>query len=239
MAIRGLIDSDTGAGVSDSDSRYVKPDSESVYTGWHRVTASTTRINDYTFTVTNDTTNQTIFKIGRPLRYANNIGGWRYGQVTSYEDGTVTLRGAPMIETYNNYVEAGDMSKATQVDFFISGAYGDGVDGALLYNDANSKFYWKLGRAYCVEFSAFHKVADTSTQPKINLIVNIYPVSTDNTNNGIELSTAGVKVDNSATGIETSSYAINAGEIVEVSCHVAGGTGDAEHLTVSATFILE
>jgi hypothetical protein len=46
-------------------------------------------------------------------------------------------------------------------------------------------------------------------------------------------------VDNPAVAINTTYYDINNGEAITVECTVAGGTGDAAHLTVSAVFILE
>jgi hypothetical protein len=129
-------------------------------------------------------------------------------------------------------------NKVIQLDFFVSGTYADAT-GDLLAADMNTYFKWQGRKAYLVALSAVHKVADTTTNPKINVKVNAAAVSTDDSNNGIQLSTAGTWVDNSAIGINTSNYDINRGEAIEVNCTAAGATGDASDLTLSCVFVQE
>lgn len=210
-----------------------------LFTGWHRFPGSFTRTDDDTIVVSDSTTVAEMFKVGRPIRYADTIGTWRYGIVTAYTSGTVDLAGAALTTDYDTYIEIGDMSKVVHVPFFISGTYGNGADTDLLYNDGDTKFLWRLGKSYCVKFSAMHKTVDTGTEPKINIQINNARLSTDDSNNGIQLSTAGTFVDNSSTGINTSNYDINNGEELEIECTVAGGTGDASDLTVDIIFIQE
>jgi hypothetical protein len=132
----------------------------------------------------------------------------------------------------------GGAEKVVQADFFISGTYGNGT-GDLLAADMNTYFKWGLGKAYLVTFSCIQKTVDTGAEPKINVKVNTAAVSTNDSNNGVQLGATATWVDNSAVAINTSNYDINRGEAVEINCTAAGGTGDAADLTVSCTFILE
>ncbi len=55
-------------------------------------TSTVTWASTSTFTVTDNSTNQENFKVGRPLKYkVNSVGTYRYGRVISYASGTVTI----------------------------------------------------------------------------------------------------------------------------------------------------
>jgi len=105
--------------------------------------------------------------------------------------------------------------------------------------DMFSPMKWSGPKAYLVAFSGVQMTVDTGTEPKINIQINNAAVSTADSNNGIQLSTSGTWVDNSAIAISTTNYDINRGEELEVDCTAAGGTGDAENLTVQCVFVLE
>lgn len=237
--VTALYESNTGAFRTQSTIADFRPASNHIFTGWHRSPIGFSRTDDDTIVVSDSTTVAEMFKVGRPIRYADTVGTWRYGIVTAYSSGTIDLAGGALTTDYDTYIEIGDMSKAVHTPFFISGTYGDGADTDLLYNDGNTKFLWRLGKSYGVKISAMHKTVDTGTEPKINVQVNNAKLSTDDSNNGIQLSTAGTFVDNSSTGINTSNYDINNGEEIEIECTVAGGTGDASDLTVDVIFIQE
>ena len=135
-------------------------------------------------------------------------------------------------------LEYGVPEQVVVVNFFVSGNYGDGV-ADLLAADMNTYFRWQQSKAYLVAFSCTEKTVDTGTEPKVNVKVNGTAVSTNDTNLGVQLTTAGTWVDNSAVAINTTYYDINPNEAVEITCTAAGGTGDAAYLTVQTTFVLE
>lgn len=198
-----------------------------------------TRATDSTFTVTDNATNQERFRVGRPIRYGDTPGTWRYGIVTAYSTGTVTLAGGAMTTSFDGYLQYGDMSRVVQLDLFVSGTYGDGTNTDLMASDMNTYIKWRFGKAYCVTFSAVHKTVDSGTEPKINLRIAGADVSTADTNNGIQLGASGTYVDNGATDISTTNYDITLKDSITINVTAAGGTGDAADLTLEATFILE
>lgn len=200
---------------------------EIIATSRYTVTpASTSRLT------MSDTTGITV---GSPIKYT--IGGTTYyGLVTAVSaDSYIDVAGAPLGGDVTA-LALGNPEKVVQYDFFVSSTYGDGADD-LLDADMNTAFRWGLGAAYLVAFAGIHKTDDTGAdQPKINVKVAGSAVSTNDSNNGIELSTSWVE--NSAVAINASNYGITRGDAVEVACTVAGSNSDAEDLTVTAVFIL-
>jgi hypothetical protein len=102
-----------------------------------------------------------------------------------------------------------------------------------------TRFRWQGRKAYLVSFLAVHETADATSNPKINVKINAAAVSTNDTNLGIQLSTAGTWVRNPAIAINTSNYDINLDEAIEITCTAAAGTGGASYLTVSLVFVQE
>lgn len=209
---------------------------------WTEFTGFTTAPGPGSYIYLNDADSSGIFKSGTPLRYT--IGGVVYYGISSgvlYDDTNYRLnvRGASPVSGTITKLEYGLQCLVVQVEFPITGVYGNGTDTDLLYNDMGYKFIWKLGKAYCVRITAAQKVVDTGAEPKVNLLINGQRVSINDSNLGIQLTTAGTVVENVANALNTSYYDVNDGEAVTVECTAAGGTGDAAHLTMSAVFILE
>jgi hypothetical protein len=182
-------------------------------------------------------------KVGIPLKITTvGLGTIIYDIITasvySANNTVVTVAGASLNGDLS-IMQYGSPEMVVPVELPVTGVYGNGADTDLLYNDMGSKLLWRLGKAYCVKFSALEKIVDTGVEPKINVLINGQRVSTNDTNLGVQLTTAGTWVDNPAVAINTTYYDINNGEAITVECTVAGGTGDAAHLTVSAVFILE
>jgi hypothetical protein len=176
--------------------------------------------------------------VGIPIRYTIS-GTVYYGQVVSITtDTSIDIVGASLSGSVTK-LEIGRAHKIVTVPMYISGTYADGTDTDLLANDMTTYIKWRQGKAYLVSFSAVHDTVDSGTEPKVNVQINNAAVSTNDSNNGVQLSTAGTWVDNSAVAISTSNYDINWDEELEVACTAAGGTGDAEDLTVLCTFVLE
>lgn len=192
--------------------------------------ASTSRIT------MSDTTG---LRVGLPIRYTYNSVTY-YGVIDAVSAGThIDVAGA----TLNTGQDLTDLRVGTpemvvQMDLFVSGTYGDGTND-LLATDMNAYVRWQLPDAYLVKFAATHKTVDGTAQPKINVKVGGSSVSTADTNNGIQLSTAGAWVENGAIAINTTNYAINPDDAIEVACTAAGTDGDAADLTVSLLFVME
>lgn len=177
-------------------------------------------------------------KVGQALRYAYD-GATYYGVVAALSANSyIDVAGAALnVSKDLTSLAFGATSKVVQVDFFVAGTYADGTDDTLLASDMKTAFSWMGPKAYLVAFRVKQKTNDSGTQPKVNVMVNGAAVGTENTNAGPAVDDDWV--DCSAVALSTSNYDINRGEPVEVACKAAGGSGDAEHLTVSCLFVLE
>jgi len=177
--------------------------------------------------------------VGDGIKYTDGRGTY-YAIVTAVSANTsITIAGAAFDTGSDVTALYVGNNKVIQTAFFISGTYADGT-GDLLAADMNTYEKWQGRKAYLVSFSAVHKTADTgAAQPKINVKVNGSAVSTNDSNNGVQLSTAGTWVDNSAIAINTSNYDINRGESIEINCTAAGTNSNASDLTVSLVFVQE
>jgi hypothetical protein len=175
-------------------------------------------------------------RIGGPLRY--DIGGTTYyGVITALVANTsITIAGAPLSGAVSN-LKVSPMD-VIEVDFFISGTYGASVQN-LLQPVMKQYYLWRFSEARLVKFSMVHNTADTgANQPKLNVKVNANAVSTNDGNNGVQLSAAGTWVDNSAVAIDTTNYITTNGLAVEVALTVVGTNKDSSDLTVSCVFVV-
>jgi len=202
---------------------------------WNAV-ASFTWTSDATFTVADDAANQGIFTPGRPIRYCAAAGTWRYGIVTGYSSGAVTLAGAPLT-TSDDKMEYGDPNRVTVVKFFVDGKFADEANAALLVSNAEDPLYWDMGRAYLVQISHQVKKSDSGvSQPHVTASIMGNAVGTDNANNGLAVAETVIRT---TTGINVSSYRVDRGDVVEIVTDAAGTNGDAETLSGSLVFVLE
>ena len=182
------------------------------------------------------------FYTGLPVRFKVGSTAY-YALCTAVTASTsITIAGATLspsgLATLSE-LAVGPPGHVQILPLFVSSTYGNG-SGDLLATDMNTYFKWLGRKSYLVTFSATHKVADTgAAQPKINVKIAGSAVSTADSNNGVQLSTAGTWVDNTVATVSTSLYDINFGEAVEVNCTVAGTVGDATNLTVLAIFVAE
>ena len=203
----------------------------------------TTDFNDQaasTSTITMVTDQTATIKVGSPIKFKLS-GSYYYAICTAITSNLLTIADAPLTTGDGDLTElfVGPASQVQQISFFVSSTYADGTEDDLLRDDMHSPFRWDGPKAYCVFFAGVQATVDTGTEPKVNLEINNAVVSTNDSNNGIQLGAADTWVDNSAVAINTSNYDINRGEELEVACKVAGGTGDAANLTIQATLVLE
>jgi len=223
--------SQAAAGDHDHDADYLAQD------GW-------TLIASANYTATPASTSQltmsdtTGLAVGLPIKYTIS-GTDYYGVVDSVtEDTNVTIVGAPMGDDLSA-LYVGTPAKLSVVNLFVASTYADGTDTDLLANDMSAPLKWLGPAAHLVFFSANQATADSGTEPKVNIQIGNAAVSTNDSNNGVQLSTAGTWVDNSDVAINTTNYAVAWGDELEVACTAAGGTGDAADLTLLLLFVSE
>ncbi len=198
---------------------------------------SFTRSSDSQFSVTDNATNQAIYVTGRPIKYRATSGTWRYGIVTAYSSGTVTIAGAPMTTSDDDEIQYGLMSQTIQLDVNIQSKFADAPNTALIASDANSALKWQLGKAYLVKISHIVKTDDSgASQPNVNVTIASSAVSTSNTNAGRAVAESWV---DTVVDISIGNYDIYLGDAIEISTDAGGTNNDAENLTVSLVFILE
>lgn len=212
---------------------------ETLLAGWLTIeTSKYTTTPATTSTITMSDTSD--FAMGDAVRYAYG-GTTYYGVITAVSTNTsITLAGATL-DTGQALTElsVGGKGKVVQMPVFISGAYGDGV-ADLVLADMNAYIRWKLGNAWLVTFEFTHATADTgASQPKVNVKVATNAVSSNDSNNGLQLSTAGTWAVNSAIAINTTNYIVEQNDAIEIACTVAGTNGDASNLSGNLIFILE
>ncbi len=116
------------------------------YTG---LVAGYTRTSISTFTVTDNTTNQSIYKAGLPLKYrtASGSGTFYYGIIKGYSSGTITIMGAPLPTTVGE-MHVGPDYKVVFAAIQITGSLTTGDD--KLKTVMKSGFRWNQSEAYIV-----------------------------------------------------------------------------------------
>lgn len=176
---------------------------------------------------------------GLPVRFviANTV---YYGIVTTgVQNSSITIAGASLSGTFSALC-VGPFEKVVQVVLPMVEVvdYSNTLSTTNLATFGLSYYKWRMSTAYLVSFSATHKTAAATTQPKVNVLIAGSRVSNNDSNLGLQLSTAGTWVDNSAIAINTSNYDINWDESLEVEVTAVGTGAAGDHLTVSCTFVL-
>ena len=201
-----------------------------------------TKISEAIYTATPDSTsrilmsNTTGLAVGMPVIY-EYLSTPHYGMIGAISANVhIDVIGAAL-DTGEDLeaLYVADAERMVQMDFYVDGTYGDGT-GDLLAADMNTYFKWGLATARLLTLRGIHVTDDTTTQPKINMTVNGNAISSNDTDNGIEIGTSWV--DNPPIAINQSYYIIDPGDDIEINCTVAGGTGDAEDLTISAVLFM-
>ena len=191
-------------------------------------------------TITMNTDQTANIAIGTPVKIVNN-GNTLYAICTAITSVLLTIAG-PALNTGSGLTTAvsfGRPERVAIVSLFIAGASFGATDTDLLANKMNSYYKWLGGPAYLATFSAVHHTAAGSTQEKVNVKIGGNSVSTNDSSNGIQLSTAGTWVDNPVATVSTSYYGITNGTALTVACTAADSTaGTAKDLTVLCVFVL-
>ena len=189
-----------------------------------------------TSTITTTSDLSAIITVGMPLRFTLAAGDY-YAIVTAITANLITIAGAPLTTGADTLLGLayGDPEMISVLSMFIAGTYADGTDNNLLASDMYSPFKWMQSKFHLVAVSATQASVDTGSEAVVNVQVNNASVLST----GITLGAAGAWVDGGAVAITTANYDVNYGEEIEVACTTAGGTGDAEDLTVQCVFVPE
>jgi len=183
-------------------------------------------------------TDSAMLTVGTPIRVTQG-GVVRYAVVSAKTGTYVDILGPALnIAQAITAFEASTPDRVIQCDLFIAGLYA-GTTGEKVASVMRTRNRWMMGPARIVHFAAVHHVADTTVQPRVNLANASVAVSTNSTNQGILLSTAGTWVDNPAATISAAPATLAYGSVIEVNVTVAAGTGNASDLTVSYLAVLE
>ncbi len=213
-----------------------------INTPW-RVLTKDTDFNDQaasTSTITMITDQTASISVGMPIK-TKVSGTYYYHYCTAITSNLLTIGGAPLTTGDGDLTELHfDVCRSPeQFEMFVPGNYADAADNDLLTNDSKAPMRWRGKKAYLVAISGVQMGVDTTTEPKVNVQIGDASVLTQDSNNGIQLSTAGTHVDASIVGFNTTNYILEDKDELEAACTVAGGTGDALDLVLECIAIYE
>jgi len=190
-----------------------------------------------TVTVVSGTSN---FKQGSPVRYKYG-GTTYYGICTAITSSLLTIAGATL-DTGTDLTElaVGQPDLVVIKRVYVAAVYNGAVQN-ILENTTEEVLLWQHGKAYAVRYSGAQGTNDTGTESFVNLQIAASAVGTENTNNGIQMSSSGGSfVHSSAVAINTSQYEIDFGDSIEFRVtDVTGSNNDAAKATFQAVFVLE
>ncbi len=163
--------------------------------------------------------------VGMAIR-VNQGSGYLYGIITAVSsNASITFAGAAL-NTGIQYYRIGDRWTGDRHAIRFRRTWG--VRGIHQYHGArdNRRAYrrWGLRRANCVEVRMTQRIADTSSQPSINIRFGGNRIVGSGT--GIQLSaTPGTWVSSGAAAMNSGNYDIDRDETIEVECTVVAGLG--------------
>lgn len=175
-----------------------------------------------------------VVGVGCPVKYDCATSGWGYGIITAITSNLITIAGTPMSGSIY-YLGYGMPEMVGQVDYIINGAYSDGANSSLIATDQKSYAFWRGRPARLVQIGHRHHSNDSTSNPNVTALINGNAVGTDNSNTGLQVTTS---VSNTTGGINASNNRILNGQSIEIKTS-AGGTGNANTLTVFLTFVSE
>lgn len=206
------------------------PGGAAIWTAWPG-TFTATPASTSTITLTQDVT--ATIKPGYPLKYT--IGGTvYYGIVKTITANLLTVQGAPLSGdvTALNY---GDPVRAVQMVLFIPGYYEDADYTTLIATALGQQLLWMQAPAYLVHFRAKTRIADGSSDGRINVRIGGNDVSTSNSNEGLTLAGTGWYL--TEVDISTANYDIAYGDVIELNANKGTG-GDAQELSIELVFVV-
>jgi len=196
--------------------------------------AGFTRTSTSTFTVTDNSDNQGIFKPGLPLAYRTSAGSgaFSYGIIKSYSSGTVTIMGVALPSTVGE-LRVGPSHKVVQVSLQVAGELAVGDD--QLKTVMATAFRWLLASGYLVGVRAWVETAAAGANLLIQL--GIGAAGQDLLSSQLSLGQATTEVDSGVT-ISNTYYNVDFLDKVFLNVDQVGSTTAGEDLTVELISVL-
>lgn len=170
------------------------------------------------------------FAVGSPVRTEIGTDTFYYGICTAVTDSLITIAGAPLALSPILSLAVGTPEMVRQIPIYV----GKAAYAQVVADLTAGKLRWWGRTGYLVAFSGAH---ETTGQPKINVKCNGNLVSTNDSNNGIQLSaTPGTFVDNPAVEIDPANYVIAHGQDVVI--RVTALVGSQSYLSMSLVFVV-
>lgn len=175
--------------------------------------------------------------VGQAIRIAQGAG-YLYGVVTSLVSNTsITFAGAALNTGSNvTALEIGGAGTVGELVIDVPGLFAITTSTTVISSVAGVIRRWGLRQAVFVEVRGTQRVADTSSQPSINVLVGGNRII--GSGNGIALTTAGTWVTSGPASMNTSNYTVNRDTALEVECTVVAGAGKSEDLSLSIIFVV-
>lgn len=171
---------------------------------------------------------------GTPIKFTLSNASTYYGICTSITSNAMGLAGAPLVSGAGALTALSYGTHATFTERIpIPGYWSDSADASLISNDLGVSYIWRGPPAYLVQFGAISHTTDSGTnKPRIN--VRIGSTTTDrictaNSGAGLEIAAAETWY-RTGVDIDTTKYALNFGDQIEITTDGNGGNDDASQL---------
>lgn len=184
--------------------------------------ASFARTGATTFTVTDNATNQALFKRYKPVRFKEGANPYKYAVVLSYATGTVTLGGAALPDPTDT-LEAGPSYKTTFLHINVTGSMIVTANALNSTDYVRSKLLWTSPEAHLVHARAYVAVAASGANLLVNIAKNTLEVLT------LNLGTATTVVGSSSASTD---YVLAPDDDIGVEIAQIGSTLPGEDLSV-------
>lgn len=197
--------------------------------------------SSYTSTPASDTSitmsDTSGVKAGLPIRVTQG-GTLYYLIVHSVTANTsISVRGPALGATAITKLEIGKPEQVVELSLYVSGVYAAATSTTVMASIMDAYFRWRAGKAYMVQAGFLNGTADSTSAPRVDVLIAGTGAIADNSSAGVDVSSSATWNDSSS--VESASYTIERGDAIELEVSVAGGAGDVADLTVSLTLILE
>lgn len=187
-----------------------------------------TRISTSSFSVTDNATNQSIFKPGVPLRYEDSGSDEYYGIIESYTTGTIVIKGIPLPDPLSK-LYVGPTEKVLSVIIQIAGDLAVGDD--QLATVMKTFFRWTHAEAYLVR--VLGKVETAAVGADLRIAIGVAAAGTDLFNSPVYLNLVQATTEvNSGVNIKSSNYKVSWSSKIFINVDQIGSTTPGSDLTV-------
>ena len=171
-------------------------------------------------------------KAGMSLRYTSAEHGAYYGRVGAITANLLTVNGPAMDHDITKLEYGG--GTLTFIHIGIPGLYEDASSSTLILSDRLEQApIWNKPTSYCVYFSVWSNVHDSTTHGSAGPLINGSAVCS--TAAGLTIAANATKYE-TIVNIDPANYDINFGEPLEIGA-TKNGAGDASDLTTEMIFV--